>query len=173
MYSEYRIHPARLTLVCMRNSPFASQLPYKERKWLLSVPVRLHSVFSRRDGHVRFRSFDILRSIPRSTYSIQDPRSMGYAGGPPAYSKTLTRLFKGIKLGQQDKDKACYIRFFFYRSFSAPRSGISPYGAQTQNVQSRVQTNPGSWDGLNSNSSSPLPPIPSIPGTCSQHVCMG
>lgn len=121
----------------MRNSPFASQLPYKERKRLLPS-VRLHSVFSRRDGHVR--SFDVLRSIPRSTPYTAPVH--GVCRGP--YSKTLN-VFKGIKLGQQDKDKVFLFGSSSTRSFSAPRSGICPYGGQVQ----RVQTNPGSWDGLN------------------------
>lgn len=57
--------------------------------------------------------------IYREVLHTVNPGQWGMQGAP-GILQDPHNVFKGIKLGQQDKDKACYIRFFFYRSFSAP-----------------------------------------------------
>lgn len=129
MYSEYRIHPARLTLLaaCGRLVVVRSRLNChtKNGKRRLAGPVRLYMY----DCTLYFQT-----RCPEYTekYSIQDPPVNGVCRGTPAYSKTLTTCLKELN--------SFTIRFFFYTSFSAPRSGICSYGGQIQSVsRARVE----------------------------------
>lgn len=95
MYSEYRIHPARLTLLaaCRRLVVVRSRLNChtKNGKRRLAGPVRLYMY----DCTLYFQT-----RCPEYTekYSIQDPPVNGVCRGDPGILQDPHNVFKGIKL---------------------------------------------------------------------------